>query len=71
MRNLKIIIVVTVLYFNWKTWENNVYKIKETTSGAEKAIKKDDSFNPPKDKRTRFTKSCKSSRSNYMKVYMY
>ena len=34
--------VVSILYFNWKTWENNVYKIKETTSGAEKAIKKDD-----------------------------
>ena len=45
---------VTVLYFNWKSWENNVYKIKEISSGAEKAIKKDDTFNPPKDKRTRF-----------------
>ena len=48
--------VVTVLYFNWKTWENNVYKIKETSTGAEKAIPKDDSFDPPKDKRTRFQK---------------
>ena len=48
--------VVTVLYFNWKTWESNVYKIKETTSGAEKAIQKDDSFDPPSDKRTRFKK---------------
>ena len=48
--------VVTVLYFNWKTWENNVYKIKETSTGAEKAIQKDDSFDPPKDKRTRFQK---------------
>ncbi len=45
---------VTVLYFNWKSWENNVYKIKEISSGAEKAIEKDDTFNPPKDKRTRF-----------------
>ncbi len=45
---------VTALYFNWKSWENNVYKIKEISSGAEKAIEKDDSFNPPKDKRTRF-----------------
>ena len=44
----------TVLYFNWKTWENNVYKIKEISTGAEKVIEKDDSFNPPKDKRTRF-----------------
>ena len=48
--------VVTVLYFNWKTWESNVYKIKETSTGAQKAILKDDSFDPPKDKRTRFEK---------------
>ena len=31
-----------------------MYKIKETATGAKKAIKKDDSFNPPKDQRTRF-----------------
>ena len=47
---------LTVLYFNWKTWEHDVYKIKEIPSGAKKAIAKDDSFNPPKDKRTRFEK---------------
>tara|TARA_X000001036_G_scaffold242146_1_gene225929 strand:+ start:1003 stop:3363 length:2361 start_codon:yes stop_codon:yes gene_type:complete len=47
---------LTVLYFNWKTWENNVFKIKETSSGAKKAIKKDDTFNPPKDQRSRFEK---------------
>ena len=47
---------VTLMYFNWKTWENNVYKIKETSSGASKAIKKDDEFNPPKDARARFEK---------------
>jgi hypothetical protein len=47
---------LTVLYFNWKTWENSVYKIKETATGAKKAIKKDDSFNPPKDQRARFEK---------------
>ena len=35
-----------VLYFNYKTYMNEVYKLKETASGAEKAIKKDDSFNP-------------------------
>tara|TARA_R100001509_G_scaffold136519_1_gene90372 strand:+ start:2667 stop:5027 length:2361 start_codon:yes stop_codon:yes gene_type:complete len=45
---------LTVLYFNWKTWEQSVFKIKETSSGAKKAIKKDDKFNPPKDQRTRF-----------------
>lgn len=47
---------VNVLYFCWKTWESEVYKIKETTTGGLKAIEKDDSFNPPKDKRARFEK---------------
>ena len=37
---------VRVLYFNYKTYMNEVYKLKETASGAEKAIEKDDSFNP-------------------------
>ena len=45
---------LTVMYFNYKTWEQSVFKIKETSSGAKKAIKKDDTFNPPKDQRTRF-----------------
>ena len=47
---------VNVLYFNWKTWENDVYKVKETTTGGLKAIKKTDAFNPPKDLRSRFDK---------------
>merc|ERR1712078_605096 len=47
---------LNVLYFNWKTWEHDVYKIKEVPTGGKKAIAKDDSFNPPKDKRTRFEK---------------
>ena len=47
---------LNVLYFNWKTWEHDVYKIKEVPTGGKKAISKDDSFNPPKDKRTRFEK---------------
>jgi len=37
---------IDVLYFNYKTYMNEVYKLKETASGAEKAIEKDDSFNP-------------------------
>ena len=37
---------VDILYFNYKTYMNEVYKLKETASGAEKAIEKDDSFNP-------------------------
>ena len=47
---------VNILYFEYKTFQNQVYKIKETTSGADKAIKKDDTFNPPKDSRARFEK---------------
>ena len=38
---------VQVLYFNYKTYMNEVYKVKETGSGAEKILEKDDSFNPP------------------------
>ena len=38
---------VQVLYFNYKTYMNEVYKVKETGTGAEKAIEKDDTFNPP------------------------
>ena len=37
---------VDVLYFNYKTYMNEVYKLKQTASGAEKAIEKDDSFDP-------------------------
>ena len=37
---------VRVLYFDYKTYMNEVYKIKETATGSEKAIEKDDSFNP-------------------------
>ena len=47
---------VYVLYFEYKTFENQVYKIKQTASGAEKAIEKTDQFNPPKDARSRFQK---------------
>jgi hypothetical protein len=38
---------VQVLYFNYKTYMNEVYKMKEIGSGAEKIIPKDDQFNPP------------------------
>ena len=41
---------IQVLYFNYKTYMNEVYKIKETKSGAEKILPKDDSFNPPQEK---------------------
>ena len=38
---------IEVLYFNYKTYMNEVYKVKTTGSGASKIIIKDDSFNPP------------------------
>jgi len=41
---------IQVLYFNYKTYMNEVYKVKETGTGADKIIDKDDSFNPPEDK---------------------
>ena len=47
---------VQVLYFNYKTYMNEVYKVKQTGSGAEKAIEKDDNFNPPEDKEGNFTR---------------
>jgi hypothetical protein len=56
---------LTVLYFNWKTWEKSVYKVKETSTGAKKAIKKDDTFNPPKDQRTRFEKIAQARETIY------
>ena len=38
---------IQVLYFNYKTYMNQVYKTKETSTGAQKVIVKDDQFNPP------------------------
>ena len=61
---------LTVLYFNWKTWENNVYKIKETSTGAARAIAKSDSFNPPQDKRTRFERVAQAREVVYEGVFI-
>ena len=47
---------VEVLYFNYKTYMNETYKIKEVGSGGEKAIEKDDSFDPPVDKEGNFNR---------------
>jgi len=38
---------VQVLFFEYKTYSNQVFKIKQTEFGLEKVIQKDDSFNPP------------------------
>ena len=47
---------VQVLYFNYKTYMNEVYKVKETSSGADKLIEKNDNFDPPKDAQGNFSK---------------
>ncbi len=41
--------MVQVLYFNWKTYAKEIYKVKETASGAAKIIVKDESFDPVMD----------------------
>lgn len=38
---------VQVLYFEYKTYINQVFKIKQGPNGLEKAIEKSDDFNPP------------------------
>ena len=52
--------IVQILYFNYKTYMNEVYKVKTTGSGASKVLPKDDSFNPPMDENSRFDKLSKS-----------
>ena len=39
--------MVSVLFFEYKTYSNQVFKIKKTDQGLEKAIVKTDFFNPP------------------------
>jgi len=51
---------VQVLYFNYKTYMNEVYKVKETSTGANKIIPKDDSFNPPEDMEGGYTRMLRS-----------
>jgi hypothetical protein len=47
---------ISILYFNYKTHANDVYKLKETGTGSEKAIQKNDRFNPPTDLEGNFSK---------------
>ena len=47
---------VHVLYFNYKTHANDIYKLKKTAAGGEKIIQKDDSFNPPAGQEGDFSK---------------
>ena len=39
--------IIQVLYFEYKTYNNQVFKIKQTATGLEKALEKPDTFNPP------------------------
>jgi len=48
--------MVHVLYFNYKTHANDVYKLKKTGSGADKVLPKDDTFNPPADMEGEFSR---------------
>ena len=36
------------MFFEYKTYNTQVFKIKETDTGLEKALVKTDEFNPPK-----------------------
>jgi len=56
---------IQVLYFNYKTYMNEVYKVKETGTGAEKIIPKDDSFNPPQDKEGGYSRLLRSIETLY------
>jgi len=41
---------IQVVYFNYKTYMNEVYKVKETATGGDKIIPRDDQYNPPEEK---------------------
>jgi hypothetical protein len=56
---------IQVLYFNYKTYMNEVYKIKETGTGAEKVIPKDDNFNPPENKEGTYNRLLRSIETLY------
>jgi hypothetical protein len=59
---------VDILYFNYKTYMNEVYKMKKTNTGSDKAIQKDDSFNPPED--DRYEKVARSLECLYEGAYI-
>jgi len=56
---------IQVLYFNYKTYMNEVYKIKETGTGSEKIIPKDDNFNPPEEKEGGYSRLLRSIETLY------
>ena len=56
---------IQVLYFDFKTYMNEVYKIKEVGTGAEKIIPKDDNFNPPEQKEGGYSRLLRSIETLY------
>jgi len=56
---------VQVLYFNYKTYMNEVYKVKESGTGSEKIIAKDDTFNPPENKEGGYSRLLRSIETLY------
>ena len=62
--------LIHVLYFNYKTHMNNVYKLKTLGTGAEKIIEKDDQFNPPQDMEGNFQKLERVVETLYEGVYV-
>ena len=61
---------IQVLYFNYKTHMNNVYKLKKLGSGGEKVIEKDDEFNPPESMDGEFRKLERVVETLYEGVYL-
>mgnify|MGYP003146349516 CR=1 FL=1 len=51
---------INVLYFEYKTYQVQNYKIKTTASGGKKSIKKDGDFNPSIDDNTKFNKASRA-----------
>ena len=56
---------VDVLFGCYKTVHNEIYKIKESTLGTPKALIKDESFDPPTDKRSGHEKTARSNEVIY------
>ena len=61
---------IEVLYFNYKSYMNEVYKVKETATGAEKIIKKSDAFNPPITEGLKFERIARNIEVLYEGVYV-
>ena len=57
--------MVDLLYFCYKSVNNEIYKIKETPTGGHRALSKDESFLPPKDKRTGFKRTHRANEVIY------